>query len=155
MSTKTPIDPGVIARAITGVRYALTGKAPDWFGPGDPLPPVAQEQAVGRQFDYPVFANIQMTPRSGEPVSFAQMRALADGYDLLRLVIETRKDQMVKMQWKVVPKDEDKEADGRCQQVQDFLAFPDQEHNFQTWLRMVLEDLFVIDAPAEIGRAHV
>ena len=152
MSTKTPIDPGVIARAITGVRYALTGKAPDWFGPGDPLPPVAQEQAVGRQFDYPVFANIQMTPRSGEPVSFAQMRALADGYDLLRLVIETRKDQMVKMQWKVVPKDEDKEADGRCQQVQDFLAFPDQEHNFQTWLRMVLEDLFVIDAPAVYPR---
>jgi SPP1 gp7 family putative phage head morphogenesis protein len=136
----------MIARAVAGVRYALTGKQPDWFGPGDPLPPVAQEQAIGRQFDYPVFANTRLTPRAGEAVSFAQMRALADGYDLLRLVIETRKDQMVKMQWKVQPKDEDQKPDDRCNAVQAFLAFPDGEHNFQAWLRMVLEDMFVIDA---------
>jgi SPP1 gp7 family putative phage head morphogenesis protein len=149
---KTPIEPGMIARAVAGVRYALTGKQPDWFGPGDPLPPVAQEQAIGRQFDYPVFANTRLTPRAGEAVSFAQMRALADGYDLLRLVIETRKDQMVKLQWKVQPKDEDQKPDDRCKAVQAFLAFPDGEHNFQTWLRMALEDMFVIDAAAVYPR---
>lgn len=152
MAAKTPIEPGMIARAVAGVRYALTGKAPEWFGPGDPLPPVAQEQAVGRQFDYPVFENIKMTPRASEAVTFAQMRALADGYDLLRLVIETRKDQLVKMRWKIQPRDEDGKTDARCQQVQDFFQLPDGEHNFQTWIRMLLEDLFVIDAPTVYPR---
>ena len=146
MTTKVPIDVGMIARAVAGVRYTLTGKAPEWFGPSDPLPPMAQEQAVGRKFDYPVAANIQFKPRANEPISFAQMRALADGYDLLRLVIETRKDQLAKMVWKISLKDSDATPDDRCQQVQDFLAFPDQEHNFQTWIRMVLEDMFVLDA---------
>lgn len=152
MAAKTPIEPGMIARAVAGVRYALTGKTPEWFGPGDPLPPVAQDQAAGRQFDYPVFANIAMTPRSGEAVTFTQMRALADGYDLLRLVIETRKDQLVKMRWKIQPRDEDGKPDARCQQVQDFFQLPDGEHNFQTWIRMLLEDLFVIDAPTVYPR---
>lgn len=31
---KTPIEPGLIARVAAGARYALTGKRPEWFGPG-------------------------------------------------------------------------------------------------------------------------
>lgn len=145
-ATKTPIEPGLIARLVAGVRYGLTGSAPDWFGPGDPLPPVAQEQAAGRQFDYPVAMNLRLRPRDGEAVGFEQMRALADSYDLLRLVIETRKDQMSKLRWTIKPRDPKAQTDKRCDEVTDFLQFPDQEHNWQTWLRMVMEDMLVIDA---------
>ncbi len=144
--TKTPIDPGMIARLVQGVRYAVTGKTPDWFGPGQPLAPVAQIEATGRAFDFPVMVNTQTTPRSTESVTFAQMRSMADSYDLLRLIIETRKDQMSSLKWSVKPKDADKPVDSRCKAVTDFLQFPDQEHDWTTWLRMVLEEMLVIDA---------
>ena len=39
-----------------------------------------------------------------EPVGFAELRAFADAYDLLRLVIETRKDQMERQRWRIRPR---------------------------------------------------
>jgi len=149
MAKTTPIEPGVIARVVQGIRYTVTGKTPDWFGPQQPIAPAAQEQAAGRQFDYPVAFNTRFTPRSEEAISFPQMRALADGYDLLRLVIETRKDQMAKLQWVITPRDKTVSADGdqRIKMLSEFFRYPDKEHDWQTWLRMALEDLLVIDAP--------
>lgn len=144
----TALEPGLIARATQGVRYLLTGKVPDgWMGPSQPLPPLAQDEARGRQWDFPVGVNIRQQPRSGEPVTFPQLRALADSWDLLRLAIETRKDQMAKLAWVIRPKDLAIDPDDRCQQATDFFAFPDKEHDWATWLRMILEDLFVLDAP--------
>lgn len=143
----TPVEPGLIARLVQGVRYTLTGVRPDsWFGPGQPLPPIAQEQALGRQFDFDTATNMRQQPRATEAVSFAQMRALADGYDFLRLVIETRKDQLSALPWTVRPRDEKAPQDARCQQIAAFLRYPDQEHDWQTWLRMLVEDMLVLDA---------
>jgi hypothetical protein len=65
----------------------LTGNAPaDWFGPQQPLSPQAPPEVAGRQFDYPFGFNLAFTPRSWEPTGFAELRALADSYDLLRTV---------------------------------------------------------------------
>jgi SPP1 gp7 family putative phage head morphogenesis protein len=143
---KTPIEPGMIARAVGGIRAAMNV----WFGPLEPLPPFTpkdqQASVEGRQFDYPIGYNLQSKPRQQEAVSFDQMRGLADACDVLRLVIETRKDQIEKLKWKVVPRDEAKQPDGRCKEISDFFQSPDKEHDWSTWLRMVLEDLFVIDA---------
>jgi hypothetical protein len=145
--TATPVDPGLIARLVQGVRYTLTGVKPDnWFGPGQPLAPVAQELALGRQFDYSTSINLRQSPRANEAISFDHMRGLADGYDFLRLVIETRKDQLCSMRWTIRPKDEKVEPDDRCKQIEAFLAMPDQEHDWPTWLRMLLEDMLVLDA---------
>lgn len=136
-----------MARLVAGAKFALTGKG-DWFGPREPLAPVAEgTNAEGRQFDFPVGLNLNVNPRTGEAVSFDQMRTLADAYDLLRLVIETRKDQMCKLKWTVRPKDTKKQADARCEEVMRFLEYPDLEHDWNTWFRALLEDLFVIDAP--------
>ena len=149
-----PIDAGIVARVVSGVRYALTGKTPDaWFGPGTALPPAAQTEAQGRQFDYPVAINTRYTPRAEEAVSFGQLRQLADSLDVLRLAIETRKDQMCKLQWVVAPRDRKAQPDDRCQQLTDFLLMPDRENDWQTWLRMLLEDQFVIDAATIYPRA--
>ena len=145
--TATPVDPGLIARLVQGVRYTLTGVKPDsWFGPGQPLPPAAQEQAVGRQFDFDTATNMRQQPRATEAVSFAQMRALADGYDFLRLIVETRKDQLSGLEWTVRPKDDRVQPDARCEQITAFLQTPDREHDWQTWLRMMVEDMLVLDA---------
>ncbi|MEF1780515.1 phage head morphogenesis protein, partial [Neisseria gonorrhoeae] len=94
MSKKTPLSQGFIARVAAGVRYAFTGNADGWFDAGEPPAPAAQ-QAEGRRFDYEPFYNVgHSKPREREAVGFAQLRALADNYDVLRLVIEARKDQM-------------------------------------------------------------
>lgn len=145
---KKPIEAGIMARAMN----ALGAARDAWFGPGEPMQPMvtgAQAESVqGRQFDFGVAFNRIVTPRSTEATSYAQLRQLADACDVLRVVIETRKDQMAKMKWNVKPLDEKKEPDARCAQLQAFLQFPDQEHDWDTWLRMLLEEVFVTDAPA-------
>jgi len=68
------------------------GEAANWFGHWTPSRAGAPEVA-GRQWDYPSGYNLSTLPRPYEPITFSTLRGLADGYDLLRLVIETRKDQ--------------------------------------------------------------
>lgn len=156
----TPIDAGLVARVSAGIKYIITGSN-GFFGPSDPLPPVSQE-SQGRALDYPVAFNLQQSPRAYEPTSFQQLRAFADGYDLLRIIIETRKDQMEKQKWNIVLKDEDKKAktkdaapDPRIKELETFFAYPDKFNGWNTWLRMLLEELFVLDAPALYVRKTV
>lgn len=147
----------MIRRVTEGVRYAVSGVGPmSWFGPMQPLEPQAQEKTEGRQFDYPVGYNLRISPREGENISFATLRGLADGYDLLRLVIETRKDQIESYEWELVPKNKDTNADALADEIKrctEFLEYPDKEHNWSQWLRMQIEDLLVIDAVAVYPRA--
>ena len=145
----TPFDPGFVTRVAQGMRYALRGVAPDgWFGPGQPLTPQAQ-QVAGRQFDFPVGINLQQHPRSREAIGFAELRGLADSYDLIRLMIETRKDQIARLAWKIQPRvNSAGSADPRLALLETFFRSPDRTHGWADWLRMLLEDLLVIDAPA-------
>lgn len=146
------IDQGFVARIAQGVRYALTGVGPDsWFGPNQPLAPQAQDKVEGRQFDYPVGVNLRIQPRSEELITFNQLRGFADGYDLMRLIIETRKDQIEAFAWKIVSVEEDASAVMTSTQISqakivtDFMQSPDKEHTWAQWLRMVVEELLVID----------
>jgi hypothetical protein len=162
----TQVPKGIATRVGEAVRYMITGVAPTtWFGPMQPLAPMAPDGTGGRAFDYPVGYNLQYQPRYEEPFSFADLRALADGCDMLRLVIETRKDQIEGQVWDIRPR---KSADGthppasafadEIATAKAFFAWPDKEHDFSSWLRAVAEDLFVIDAvsvylrPDRMGR---
>ena len=137
--------------------FSVGNSANEWFGPGNPLQPVAQDLSIGRAYDFPTGYNIQIQPKPNEGVTFAELRAIADGYDLLRLVIETRKDQVEKLSWDIKKKGvriakKDAGPDARIEKIKDFLAYPDLEHPFGTWIRMLSEDLFVLDAPAVYQR---
>ena len=146
----TPFSSGFIGQVVAGLRLAVTGKTPDWFGPGVPLAPVAPAGVAGRRNDYPVGANLNTVPKTeaNQGVSFDQLRNLADSHDVLRLVIETRKDQMAKMKWSIKAKEGKTASDASIQAMADLFAFPDGQNDFHTWLRLLLEDLFVLDAPA-------
>lgn len=152
----TDIEPTFVQRVAAGVKYVVTGVSPEnWFGPWNPLAPIAQDKTEGRQFDYPVGFNLRILPRSDEAVSFGQLRGLADGYDLLRLVIETRKDQIEAFEWEIVPKDPTIDASTRkdaIKKVTDFMQSPDKERDWPQWLRMQAEDAMVIDAIAVYPR---
>lgn len=153
---RTDISPSLIARVTQSMRYLIDpNKKPAWFGAGQPLIPQAQESTVGRRFDYPVYYNINQIPRAGEPISFASLRGLADNCDILRGVIETRKDQVERQDWlirvkriesesfKPKPTDEQKT---RAAEITKFFMSPDKETDFAGWIRQILEDMFVIDA---------
>jgi hypothetical protein len=143
---ETAVDPSVMMR-LSGQRLsvATTGDDENWFGPGKPLNPVAPDQVAGRQFDFPTNYNLAQRPRNYETYDFPTLRALADNYDLLRLVIETRKDQVESYQWSIQPKDGKNVSQAELDKATAFFNMPDGEHFFSTWLRAMLEDLFVID----------
>jgi hypothetical protein len=144
------LDSSFVSRVAAGLKYIVSGVGPDnWFGPMQPLQPQAQQQAEGRAFDFPVGYNLRIQPRSEETVSFAQLRQLADAYDLMRLVLETRKDQIEAFEWEIVPKDKDVKPETRKQDIRavtEFLEKPDQERYWPQWLRSQIEDMLVLDA---------
>ncbi len=133
----------------------VRGTGADWFGPLNPMAPTAPPEVAGRAFNFIPGLNLQTRPRALEAVSFATMRALADSYDLMRLVIETRKDQITKTKWKirakpdVDPRTKDTttpEQQDRINYLTTFFERPDGVKKWRPWLRSLLEDKFVIDA---------
>ena len=143
------LPPSVFARLADATRYVITGVSPDtWFGPLQPLAPMAPPEVKGRQWDYPFGANLNYIPRAEDGVSFAELRGLADALPLLRAVIETRKDQIAAQSYAVRPRNRnDSPASSQAiDQVTRFLARPDRRRSFADWLRMLLEEMLVIDA---------
>jgi SPP1 gp7 family putative phage head morphogenesis protein len=134
------------------VRRVSGGAGPEWFGPGEPQRTVAPESVRGRPFDFPVAVNLSYQPR-GESrenaISFETLRKISDpaqgGLDLLRLAIETRKDQMAAQKWCLKSRDG---GDGgeRARGIERLLSRPDGSTPFRTWQRALLEDLLVVDA---------
>ena len=113
------------------------------------MPPVEPERL--RAVDYPVGCNYIYTPRSFEPVGFAELRALAQNHDITRLCIETRKDQIEALEWQIRSRNEKKPkagAEERAETLTEFWRKPDGIHDFATWLRIALEDVLMLDTAA-------
>lgn len=160
-ASMTPVDFGSQYAQTINVRYAasqgiLRGTGADWFGPLNPQAPSAPPEVAGRAWNFISGFNLQTRPRGFEVVNFATMRALADSYDLLRLVIETRKDQVTKTRWKIRAKADNNpntldqgatpEQQTRIDYLTTFFERPDGVQKWRPWLRSLLEDTFVIDA---------
>src|SRR5260370_29651183 len=78
-----------------------------------------------------------------------EMRALAESHDITRLAIETRKDQIEKLDWTIKSRNEktpDRDAASRIHQLTEFWRSPDDEQPFATWLRKALEDVLLLHA---------
>lgn len=130
--------------------------AGDWFSPLEPIPSTAPSGLLPRGYEYTPGQNIIFTPRGEEPISFEVLRGLADGYDLLRSVIETWKDLVVTQRWSIRSRPQPGEtkaqqskreaSDKTIGLLTDFFEQPDGEHDWATWLRALLEDMGTIDA---------
>ncbi len=134
-----------------GKQNIIEGITPEtWFSPLQPLPDFAPQSVQGRQWDYQVGYNLQITPRPNDKVTFAKLRALANNCDIMQIIIQNRKDQIEARKWCIKNVDEKKEEgdDPRIKELTDFFAMPDKVNTWDQWLRPLLEDLFVIDAPA-------
>lgn len=147
-----PVEPGLIAR--TG--RAIANRLNYWFGPDQPQPVASPEGTKVRQLDYPTGYNIQIQPRNLEPVTFDQLRTLAQTWDILRIFIEKSKDSVASVPWefrlKKQPGEKKSEyskrnqGDKRLGQVCEFFEQPDGDFTWHEWIKMLLEEVLVLDA---------
>jgi hypothetical protein len=151
----TSLSPYAIAQS--NVNFTYTGA--DWFGPLPPMQPIAPPEVAGRTWDYIPGYNLATQPRTYEPVTFEALRMLAGAYDPVRLIIERRKDQMARLPWVIRVKHEDggrrhtgaqlsSQTRGLIKDVTHFFKHPYDELSFRDWMRMIVEDLLVLDAPS-------
>lgn len=140
----------------TTVSIGYTDAGAGWFGPLAPMKPIAPSEVAGRAWDFPTGYNLSTAPRGSEPISFETLRSLADSYDPLRLVIERRKDQLCRLPFKIRQRHDGPgkqpsraqlppETRARIDEVTDLFRRPSHDRSFRTFLRELLEDLFVID----------
>lgn len=149
---QTPIKPNLIQRAAQGVKYTIAGIVPQtWFSPLQPLVPVVQDPTagvIGRLWNYEPGYNINIAPRpyEGGQQLFDLLRELSQ-VDIVRAVIETRKDQIDAMPWDIKIR-EGKKGDytKKIEEIKTFLQQPDGYHSFDQWLGKLMEDMLVIDA---------
>ena len=114
------------------------------FSPGTPITPAVQQPVRG--WDFPVNFNANQRPRPYDKITFAQLRSFAN-VELVRMAIETRKDQLESQEWVVKPRDNKAQTDDRCAALTKFFAKPDGITPFPTFVRTLAEDLLAIDAP--------
>lgn len=121
-----------------------------WFGPWETLSPVAPPEVRGREWDYRVGYNIATRPRSYEGRPFHELKNLAK-YDVVAMAIETRKDQMARLPWAIVPrktaagKPVGQVADADIEEVTRFFRRPDGRHSWAAWLRMLCHEQMETD----------
>jgi hypothetical protein len=159
----TPINRGLFERFTDGVTSTISSINPmSWMSPSQPVARVAPRGTAPRIYDYRFGQNIDYTPKGFEGYAFEVLRDLADGYSLLRSVIETRKDQVARVPHSFSvrtqpgePPSKQKErqlSDKRIAMLDQFFSKPDAVHSFADWQRMILEEMFVIDAASILPR---
>jgi hypothetical protein len=99
-----------------------------------------------RLWDYPVGINLEINRRIG--VCEVLRNMVTSGEGVLAPVIEARKDQLLRIPWEFQVRGKPDQDDPRIEELNDFFQSPDHVHDFQTWLRMLLHDMFTIDAPS-------
>ncbi len=144
----------ILKRIKEAARYTISGIKPDtWMSPLQPIQPF-DPIVDGRQWDYPVGRNLFYNPRGTNRFSYDSLRSLARNSELVRLAIETRQDQLDAKEWKIIPVRE-KGADDKdplIAEISRWLERPDKIHDWSGWLRVLIEELYVIDAVSLMPR---
>ena len=128
-----------------------------WASPQQPISPVTQLATGVRTWDFAPGKNLQFTPRGDVAITFGQLWNCSNSFDLCRIAIEMRKNQIVNRPWlirvKEQPGEKKKERLAReaktpnVARVQELLKYPDGYHPFDKWIRMWVEQLLTFDAP--------
>ena len=145
------------AQARTLVRLAQavqTWQGGGLFGPGAPIAP-ANGDGDPAVFEYTPGVNLQITPRMGfnALLSFPALRAISQVKEI-RLNIELIKRQICGMEWEIVPSEVNAVTVGEetysrtvdTKSIAEFFERPNGVDEWDSWLKMALEDLLVIDA---------
>ena len=157
---------GAMAAALTSLFQAPQNSirgvdTSDWFGPLQPVSPIAPAGTEPRGFQYQPGQNLTFTPRANEALSAAQLRQLST-YDMVRVIIENVKDQVSRMPINVrlrrMPGESAKEYSQRkpdmsiIRDVSQIIDFPNPEQNRSEFTRKIMDDMLIIDAASVLMR---
>jgi hypothetical protein len=120
------------------------------FGPGTPLHPYAGYGGEPRRFAYPAGYNIQTRADRDHRVSFDVLKDLIDNYDIARMAIGHRIDDVRSLDWSLVPKRGfSGDTDALTQTGYNALKYPEGPGSrlpFRAWVAKYLEDVLRYDA---------
>lgn len=121
------------------------------LGPGTPIEPREPRGTEPRRWVYTPGINIATAPRALPGLTtFQQLRNFAASYDILRVCIETRKQQLRGLKWDVVVREPSRtrgsDFSADIERALAFLSHPDGRMSFSSWINVLLEDALVIDA---------
>jgi hypothetical protein len=123
-------------------------------GPGQPMP--VQVEIDPRTVDYNFGKNQNTSIDVGrDGVTFTQLRALAENCELLRGVIENKKNQISTLKYGFQLMDveyksptklkQEAKSNPQIKKAKEFFAKPDGINTFKQWVRMMIEELIVLD----------
>lgn len=155
-----------IARAFAAMRgrlyqpprFTIAGVNPqNWPTANQPVQPIGPKGSQPLRFSFWQGLNLNITPRVDAPLTFADLRALSE-YPLARMCIESVKDQLASLKWTIQLREmpgqsladrrKATEKDEVIPRLTEFFLYPDGETPWSEWVRPLLEDLLVIDAPS-------
>lgn len=118
-----------------------------------PLPAMGPRDYDIRSRDFRIAENLDYIPGGGK---FPVLRTFADRWNVLRSLLDTKKDRMAAYTWEIKPKpgpgetraDVTKRAksDPVVQELTTFFQLPDGERTWFQWIRQFLEEVYVLDA---------
>jgi hypothetical protein len=118
-----------------------------------PLPSTGPASYEVRSRDFRIAENLDYIPGNGK---FIALRNVADKWNVLRVIIDTKKDLLASVDWAVTaepqPGESEEEATKRAatdpivKELTEFFSKPDDENEWFAWVKLFLENVYVLDA---------
>jgi hypothetical protein len=151
---RNPFSTGPVI--LPGQDTRISTIRPDaWFGPGQPIQPMAPVGTLPRQWEYTPFQNLEWVPRAEEPVSYDQLYLLSKSHDVTRGAIETVKAQMLRLEPTIrvrpLPGETSKDRKARelsnpnVARISKFFEQPAPGVYWEQWVNKIFEDNLVGD----------
>lgn len=119
----------------------------NWWSPMQPVWPYGPPGiSRPREWDYPVGYNLNyIQPRID---LMAMLRGMRSSWGVLATIIETRKDQLLRIPWTIQDKKKPGKVSAGVEEMRKFFKRPDGILSYSQWSRKLLDDLLVLDAPS-------
>lgn len=163
---------GPLVNALGRMREALyqapgntiTGVDPsNWPSALQPITPIAPRGSEPLGINMWMGQNLNYTPRPDAELTAAVLKQLAT-YDMVRVIIENVKDQLSYTPWSIqrraVPGEtaadrrKKERGDQNIVKLSRFFEYPDNESDWATWVRPLIDDMLVIDAASVLVRKN-
>lgn len=118
-----------------------------WYSPMQPVwpfgPPYYDRP---REWNYPVGYNLNFIQPRMEAIG--TLRGMRASWGVLATIIETRKDQLLRLPWTIQRRDKPRASSAPADAMRKFFRRPDGKLTYNQWSHKVLDDAFVVDAPS-------
>lgn len=118
-----------------------------WYSPMEPVWPFGPPYYnTPRDWNFPVGYNLNFIPQRLELMG--TLRGMRQSWGVLSTIIETRKDQLLRVPWTIQVRGKPRATSKGVDEVRKFFRRPDRKLSYSQWSHKILDDLFVLDAPS-------